>query len=147
MRDTTSTTPHRSATAEATPAPTGAASWSDPIRLHRTEATPVAENRTATPANLRHPARSQQEAMREDWHGGMRQVDIAAKYGCSQALVSRLIGTTPRAKGEPGYAELRARCLLALALINHRVTPDGLTAADIEAVQGALTGQWDQAVA
>jgi hypothetical protein len=107
----------------------------------------VAENPTTTPARLSHPARAQRDAMLADWQAGMRQVDIATKYGCSQALVSRLIGTTPRPKGEPGYAELRARCLLAQALINHRATEDGLTAADVEAVRGALAGQWDQAVA
>lgn len=45
------------------------------------------------------------------------------------------------------YAELRARLLLALALLNHRATADGLGMADLTAVRGALLGEWDKAVA
>jgi hypothetical protein len=107
----------------------------------------VAETPTANPATAPHPARAQREQMLEDWRAGLRQVDIAAKYGCSQALVSRLIGSTSRAKGDPSYAELRARWLLAQALVNHRATSDGLAPADVDAVRAALAGQWDQAVA
>jgi hypothetical protein len=107
----------------------------------------VAETPTATLPTAKHPAADQRAAMLADWQSGMRQVDIARKYGCSQGHVSRLIGTTPRAKAEPDYAELRARNLLALALLNHRTTEAGLTVADVKAVRGALLGQWDQAVA
>ena len=45
---------------------------------------------------------------------------------------------------DPDYAELRARNLLALALLNHRVTTAGLSATDVTAVQDALRGAWDE---
>jgi hypothetical protein len=48
---------------------------------------------------------------------------------------------------EPTYAELRARCLLAQALINHRATEAGLSATATATVLYALRGEWDQAVA
>lgn len=35
------------------------------------------------------------DAMRADWLDGMRQVDIAAKYGVSQGLVSKKVGGSP----------------------------------------------------
>lgn len=54
----------------------------------------------------------------------------------------RLTVTTVGA--DPSYAELRARNLLALALLNHRSTPAGLTSADVTAVQDALRGAWDE---
>lgn len=49
--------------------------------------------------------------------------------------------TTPP---DPTYAELRARTLLALALLNHRSTDAGLVPADVRAVQDALRGVWDE---
>ena len=42
-------------------------------------------------------------------------------------------------------AELRSRLLLALALVNHRRTPDGLSSRDVDAVHAALLGGWDTA--
>lgn len=103
----------------------------------------MAENPTATPAIDEAPTTEQRRAaMLEDWRSGMRQVDIARKHGCSQAYVSRLIGSSPRST-----ADWRARCLLAQALLNHRATPAGLSADDVTALRGALTGEWDKAVA
>jgi hypothetical protein len=49
--------------------------------------------------------------------------------------------TTPP---EPTPAEWRARCLLAQALLNHRISPAGLGPVDALAVQGALRGEWDE---
>lgn len=50
--------------------------------------------------------------------------------------------TTPP---DPDLAEWRARALLALALVNHRKTAAGLSAADTETVRHALLGEWDAA--
>jgi hypothetical protein len=50
--------------------------------------------------------------------------------------------TTPP---DPTYAEWRARCLLAQALINHRATDAGLSATATATVLYALLGQWDAA--
>lgn len=111
------------------------------MMMHDTSDTPTGAGQTAGDAG--------RAAMVADWHAGMRQVDIAAKHGISQGHVSRLIGSAPRFKAqpEPDLAELRARNLLALALINHRRTDEGLSHADVDALVGALTGQWDKAVA
>lgn len=97
------------------------------------------------------PRRADTTAMLADWHAGMRQVDIAAKYGISQGYVSRLIGTSPKHRrditqaSEPFASGYRARCLLALALVNHRRTDAGLSAEDTAAVRAALRGEWDAA--
>ncbi len=45
---------------------------------------------------------------------------------------------------EPSAAVWRARCLLALSIVNHRSTADGLSRDDATAVAGALAGLWDQ---
>jgi hypothetical protein len=38
----------------------------------------------------------------------------------------------------------RARCLLALSLLNQRATPDGLSWEDTATLLGALSGMWDR---
>jgi len=43
---------------------------------------------------------------------------------------------------EPSRALLRSRNLLALALLNHRASPD-LDAEDVHAVRQVLLGEWD----
>lgn len=96
------------------------------------------------------PVSARRSEMLADWTAGMRQVDIAHKYGCSQGMVSRLVGTSPRLKAAPlpteaSASEWRARALLAAALLNHRATPDGLSPSDVEQVRLALAGEWDAA--
>lgn len=84
------------------------------------------------------PARAHRDDMLADWQSGMRQVDIAAKYGCSQPLVSRLIGAAPREKTDaPSYSDLRARNLLAQSLISHRLDTSN---EDVAAVLAVLRG-------
>lgn len=45
---------------------------------------------------------------------------------------------------EPTYQELRARVLLALALLSHRAGPCGLSPTDVQDVQDVLRGVWDE---
>jgi 5-methylcytosine-specific restriction protein A len=52
---------------------------------------------------------------------------------------------TVQHEGDPSYAELWARLLLAQSLISHRRSPDGLADADTEQVLAALAGRWDAA--
>lgn len=60
--------------------------------------------------------------------------------------MSALVHQLPRgAAAEPGVAEYRARNLLALALLNHRATTDGLTSRDVADLTAALTGVYDRA--
>jgi hypothetical protein len=47
-------------------------------------------------------------------------------------------------QAEPDTAEYRARTLLALALISHRATAEGMTARDVADLQAALTGLYDE---
>lgn len=44
---------------------------------------------------------------------------------------------------EPPADIWRSRCLLAQAILNQRATVDGLNAADVEDMRGALSGTWD----
>lgn len=96
---------------------------------------------TQTPSQNNFPARAHRDDMLADWQSGMRQVDIAAKYGCSQALVSRLIGGSPRRRIDPpdapSYSDLRARNLLAQSLISHRLDTSN---PDVAAVLAVLRG-------
>lgn len=78
-------------------------------------------------------ARDRADEMLADWGRGLRQVDIARKYGVSQGYVSRLIGMS----SEPTAAEWKARCLLAQSLISHRLDTSN---PDVAAVLAVLRG-------
>jgi hypothetical protein len=61
-------------------------------------------------------------------------------YGTPDHDTLSVVTTPP----DPTYAEWRARCLLALALLNHRADPV-LSEGNVEVVRGALLGEWDAA--
>lgn len=96
---------------------------------------------TQPPVPPSHPARAYRDEMMADWQNGARQVDLAEKYGCSQALVSRIVGSSPRDRAltptDPTYSDLRARNILAQSLISHRLDTEN---PDVAAVLAVLRG-------
>jgi predicted transcriptional regulator len=84
------------------------------------------------------------DAMRSEWRRGMRQADIAAKYGVAQSTVSKALSGNRSLRERAAEAErYRARCMLAQSIVNQRATTDGLSRDDAAAVAGALAGVWD----
>lgn len=57
--------------------------------------------------------------------------------------VDQHAATSAAVTPEPSPSEYRARCLLALALLNHRQSSAGLSLEDAEQVRLALLGKWD----